>query len=93
MSVAIDPTTGLAIPQPRLPLGGNVGMGRPRPKGYGTITYVCFSCGSPIIKAWETLFVDLTPGKEYASNLAPGKMSRGITTHHDWHQASRQQED
>jgi hypothetical protein len=93
MSVIVDPKSGLAIPQPQMPLGGRMGLGHPRPKGYGTITYRCHTCGESIIKPWEVLFVNDTPGKDYASAIIPGKVSRGTTTHHDWHQASQQRED
>ena len=93
MSVAIDGKSGLAIPQPQMPIGGNVGSPRPQPKAFGTIMYRCFTCGESIVKPWETLFVDITPGSEYASSIVPGKVSRGTTTHHDWHQASQQRED
>jgi hypothetical protein len=88
--IAIDPRTGLAIPQSRVPLGGHARLGRPRPHAIGHITYRCHTCGESIVKPWEVLFVDDTPGKEYASNLAPGKVTRGTTTHHDWHMASEQ---
>ena len=87
MTVAIDPDSGIAIPQARVALRRFV------PKGHGTITYVCFTCGKPIVKKWEVFFADDTPGREHASNLAPGKVTPRTTTHHDWHMASQQQED
>ena len=81
---AIDPATGLAIPQAK------VGFRGPRAHGVGTITYVCFTCGNQIVKPWEVLYVQDT---EWASTLTPPVIKPGTTTHHDWHMASQQRED
>lgn len=90
----IDPQTGLFIPQPVMPLPqGKVGIGRPVPKGYGTVTYRCHTCGELIVKPWEVMFVDDTPGRDFAGPICPGKVSKRTTTHHDWHMASQQRED
>ena len=87
----VDPRTGIAIPQQRLV--SSAGMPYPRPRGVGTITYRCFSCGESIVKPWEVLFVDISPRRAYASPISPPKMSASMTTHHDWHMASTQRED
>ena len=89
-SSVLDPRSGLYIPQPVMPLGSRVGSPRPVPKGYGTVTYRCHSCGESIVKPYEVLFVDDTPGREFATYIAPGKVSPRTTTHHDWHMASDQ---
>ena len=60
-------------------------MPAPRPKGYAVITYRCHTCGELIDKYWETFFADDTPGKEWASTIAPAKVTPRTTTHHDWH--------
>ena len=84
--------SGLHIPQPVLPLN-DIGSPRPRPKGYGAVTYRCHTCGEPIVRPWEVLFMDDTPGSEWASSIAPGKVTPRTTTHHDWHMQSQQRED
>ena len=87
MSVAIDPRTGIAIPQAK------VGIRTPKAHGVGTITYVCYTCGEPIVKPWEVLFVQDHSNFKWASALIPPRVERGTTTHHDWHMASQQRED
>jgi hypothetical protein len=89
----IDPDSGLFIPQPRMPLGSNLGSSRPKPKGWGTVTYRCWTCGESIVKPWEVMFIDDAPGREHASDIAPGKVTPSTTTHHDWHMQSQQRED
>ena len=79
-----DPGTGLVIPQAR------VSVRRAKANGIGTITYRCHTCGESIVKHWEAIFVDLTPGREWASNLTPPTTTPATTTHHDWHMASQQ---
>ena len=86
-AIAIDPKTGVAIPQAR------VGIKGPRASGVGHITYRCHTCGESIIKPWEVLFVQDTPRRKWASNLVPPVVVPGTTTHHDWHMASQQRED
>jgi hypothetical protein len=76
-----------------MPLGSNLGSNRPRPKGYGTVTYRCHTCGESIVKPWEVMFADDEPGREWASSIAPGRVSPRTTTHHDWHMQSQQRED
>lgn len=83
----IDPASGLLIPQQR------VGIRRVRFQGTGTITYRCHTCGESIVKPYETFFVDDTPGREWASDLAPAVTTVRTTTHHVWHLASQQYED
>jgi hypothetical protein len=85
----VDPSTGLAIPQQRIP-SNSVGMPRRKLQGTGTITYRCHTCGESIVKPWEVIYVDLTPGREYASTIVPPRTGPGTTTHHDWHMASPQ---
>ena len=80
---ALD-TSGLSIPQVALVAaltGGTFEL-------VGTVTYVCFSCGHPITKPWEVFYVDLTPGADWASSIAPLKPGANMTTHHDWHMAA-----
>ena len=84
---ALDPDTGLAIPQMR------VGFRGPKASGTGTITYRCHTCGESIVKPWEVLYVQDTPQRQWASNLVPPVIVPGTTTHHDWHLASQQRED
>jgi hypothetical protein len=83
----MDARTGLAIAQNR------VGGLAPIPRGVGVLIYRCYTCGNLIPIQSEVLFVDDTPGREWASNIAPAKTSRRTTTHHDWHMASQQYED
>ena len=87
MTIAVDPATGLAIPQAR------VGVRRARPKGIGSITYRCHTCGESIVKPYEVLFVDDSPARPWASSIEPARVTPRTTTHHDWHMASRQHED
>ena len=87
-----DPKTGLFIPQPVMPMG-NMGLPGRKVKGFGAVTYRCHTCGESIVKPWEVMFVDDTPGRDHSSNIAPGKVSRRTTTHHDWHMASQQHEE
>lgn len=79
--------SGIAIPQARTALPF------PVPRAFGTITYRCHTCGELIVKPWEVFFADQTPGREWASTIVPGKVTKGTTTHHDWHLASQQRED
>jgi hypothetical protein len=78
--------SGLVIPQQR------VGIGLPRAKGKGTITYRCHTCGENIVRPWEAFFVDDTSGLEWASNIAPADTRKhpSMTTHHDWHMQQRE---
>jgi hypothetical protein len=85
----LDPRTGLAIPQQRIPLN-RVGLPGKRLHGEGTITYRCHTCGESIVKPWEVLYVDDTPGREYATPIVPARPGKRTTTHHDWHMASEQ---
>lgn len=82
-----DPASGVLIPQPKVPQG-RVGIGLPRAKGYGYITYRCHTCGELIPRTWEVFFVDDTPGGEWASYVVPPKMTTRTTTHHDIHMSS-----
>jgi len=84
-AVATDQRTGLAYPQARLVAAA---AGSRRWQFVGSITYMCFTCGDLIVKPWEVLFVDDTPGREWASYIAPLKPPRTMTTHHDWHMAA-----
>jgi hypothetical protein len=91
----IDPRTGLAIPQPLVPLKpmAAVGLYRPKVNALGAITYRCHTCGESIINPSEVLFVDDRAGRDFASHIVPGKVSPTTTTHHDWHMQSQQRED
>lgn len=84
--VAIDPRSGLAIPQAR------VGFRTPKLRGTGTITYRCFTCGESIVKPWEAFFVDINPATAWASYVVPAKPSPTMTSHHDWHMAATQED-
>lgn len=86
---AIDPRTGVAIPQRPVTIRGR-GLRVPQWRGVGTITYLCFTCGEKIVKHWETFFVDLAPANAWASYLEPPKVHPTLTTHHDWHMAASQ---
>jgi hypothetical protein len=79
---AIDPHSGLAIPQQR------VALFQPKLAGVGTITYRCHTCGESIVKPWEAFFFDPAPATAWASYVGPARMSRTMTTHHDWHMAA-----
>ena len=83
---AIDPRTGVAIPQRA------VAVMTPQWRGRGTITYVCYSCGEKIVKPWEVFFVDPDPASAWASTLEPPVVHPSLTTHHDWHMAATQYE-
>lgn len=76
--------SGLAIPQTRL---------LSRAPGFewrfaGHITYRCHTCGELITRPWECLFVDDTPGREWASEIAPVNTTPRTTTHHAIHMAA-----
>jgi hypothetical protein len=80
---AID-TSGLSIPQVALVarlVGG-------RYEFVGSVTMRCGSCGDLIVKPWECLFVDDTPGSEWASTIEPPRVTARTTTHHAGHMAS-----
>jgi hypothetical protein len=80
---AID-STGLSIPQVALVAtmaGGRFDL-------VGSVTYLCHTCGQLITRPWECLYVDDTPGAEWASTITPPTMTKRTTTHHDWHMAS-----
>ena len=79
--VALDPRSGLAIPQAR------VGFSTAKLSGTGTITYRCHTCGENIVKPWEAFFVDPEPARAWASYVIPANPSPSMTTHHDWHLA------
>lgn len=91
----VDPRTGLAIPQPLMPLKpmAAVGVYRPKVNALGAVTYRCYTCGELIIKPHEVIFVDDRPGRDFATHIVPGKVSPTTTTHHDWHMQSQQRED
>jgi hypothetical protein len=83
-SVASDPETGLLIPQARL-------TASPAPYRWdivGHVTFRCHSCGELITKPWECLFVDDTPGAEWASSIEPPRVTVRTTTHHASHMAA-----
>lgn len=83
MNVAVDPRTGILLPQAR------IGISRARPKGKGFITYRCHTCGDLIPRKWEVFYVD--PEREgWASYMVPEKVYRTMTTHHDWHMQATQ---
>lgn len=77
-------SAGIYIPQQR------VGFKMAQVHGTGTITYRCHTCGELIPRYWEVLFVDDTPGREWASLLVPPVLTPRTTTHHDWHLAATQ---
>ena len=78
----VDIRSGLHIPQARLYARGA------RWQFAGFVTYLCHTCGELIVKPWECLFVDDTPGREWAAYIAPVNTTPRTTTHHDWHMAS-----
>jgi hypothetical protein len=80
---AID-TSGLAIPQVALVARLTGG----RYEFAGTVTNRCHSCGELITKPWECLFVDDTPGAEWASSIEPPRVTARTTTHHASHMAA-----
>lgn len=83
---ADDPRSGLAIPQPRVRFQG------PRATGVGHLVYRCHTCGELIVKPWEVFFVAVTPGAEWASDIAPPTIRLDMTTHHGWHMAATQED-
>ena len=84
--LAVDPRSGLAIPQAR------VGFRSAQVTGVGVITYRCHTCGESIVKPWETFFVDPEPSRAWASTVVPATYSPTMTTHHDWHMAATQED-
>lgn len=77
-------TSGLAIPQ--VPLVASLVGGRF--ELVGSITYRCHTCGETIPRPWDVLFVDDTPGQEWASSLTPARTTPRTTTHHASHMAA-----
>jgi hypothetical protein len=84
MTYADDPRTGLVFPQRRLvaqvaPYRWNI---------IGNVQYRCHSCGHLIQPYEGCLFVDDTPGSEWASTIEPPRVTARTTTHHAGHMAS-----
>jgi hypothetical protein len=80
---AID-TSGLAIPQVALVARLTGG----RYEFVGSVTNRCHSCGQLITKPYDVLFVDDTPGSEWASTIEPPRVTARTTTHHAGHMAA-----
>jgi hypothetical protein len=83
VTVAQDPRTGLLFPQRRL----TAQVAPWKWRIVGSIVYRCHTCGGLIDRPWECLFVDDTPGAEWASAIEPPRVTARTTTHHASHMA------
>jgi hypothetical protein len=80
-----DQTTGIAYVRQQ-----GAGLTSLRMKGHGSVTYRCHTCGELIPKHWETFFFDPLDG--WASYILPSVLTPSMTTHHDWHMSSTQED-